>query len=417
MINSEYIIKNNSKLEIFNEIDKYMNGMPEYFIKDTYLNNIVDNYQGFVKLIDKAIGFDRYYKTKNDMLFYVIRPDDNLISLIFNSYYFEREHRVLFIYKLLKLSKDYNMSFFDIFLLTNFIVRLNNADENYDDINNDGDDWLWPTIDSKLRDIIDSIKYKTDEKIDNDLNSIYYDSNHIMSNVFINNNIDNNDIIDFCKYYINTVYIANSCGKNSKFSFNDTVINDFKINNKIIDNVLYKICNKEYNNILINDLNNIAYKYNTTFIVVFVLLICDNSYYRIKGINRGIWNDIKQLVNRYINEDINNINIYNINNKENLNNSINSNNINNNVNNVDNIVKQNELYYIKRDKFNIKYKRIYKCVNIINNLNIAIMECIDNSGLNTQQYVLSEEDCNFLNIQYKENLEVFSTKLNWILNK
>ena len=309
------------------------------------------------------------------------------------------------------------MSFFNIFFLFNFIVRLNSTnDENYNNVNDDK--WLWSTIDNKLKDIFDSIKYKTDKSVDKDLDRIYHDSNSEMSNIFINNDIDNNDIINFCKYYINTVYIANICDKNMKFSFNATDINNFKINNNIIDHVLYKICNKKYHNIFIKDLNNIAYKYSTTFIIVFVLLICDNSYYRIKGINRGIWNDIKQLANRYINEDINNINNINnidINNKDNISNKNSKENNKDNI--IDNTIKQNECYYIKRDKFNIKYKRIYKCISIINNLDIAIMECIDNSGLNTQQYVLSEEDCNFLNMEYKENLEVFSTKLNWILNK
>ena len=41
MITTEDILNNNPKLEIFNEIDKYINDMPYYFIKYKYLNNII----------------------------------------------------------------------------------------------------------------------------------------------------------------------------------------------------------------------------------------------------------------------------------------------------------------------------------------------------------------------------------------
>lgn len=399
MISVKNLIDNNSKLDIFNEIDKYIDSMPLYFIKDSYINNIVHHYNKFIKIISKAIGIDRYYKCKNDLTIYVKNVDNILIDKILDDNYFTRKARILIIYQLLKICKEYSMSFLDVFIILNFKFKWQKSHN---------EDVLCTNINTKIQDIYYLNQSALDEPANNILNNIYHETNIEISKILSNNKVCNNDIIKLFKYYITVVYIAFSIiGNKQKFSFNNTIIDNFKINNNIIDNILYKLNNKKCNNALITDLNNIAKKHNTSIIIIFALLICNNKYNSITGITKDLSNEVKSLVNMYIHEDLTDImfnvtksNIINIDNKENI---------------INNVLEQNNLYYIKRDKFNIKYKRIYKCITVINNLDIAIMECVDNLGLTTQQYVLSEEDCNFLNIEYKDNLEVFSIKLNWVI--
>ena len=84
-------------------------------------------------------------------------------------------------------------------------------------------------------------------------------------------------------------------------------------------------------------------------------------------------------------------------------------------------IKENVVYYIKRDEFNINNKRIYKCLYKINNIdnnnvNIVIMKQIDGNRTGSK-YVLNKYDCKKLNIKYEPDLEVFSSELEWITEK
>lgn len=78
----------------------------------------------------------------------------------------------------------------------------------------------------------------------------------------------------------------------------------------------------------------------------------------------------------------------------------------------------NHQYYIERDNFNKDYKRKYKCIKTIDNinenkLNIVIMQQC--SGPNSINYVLNEYDCKYLGITYKPNMQIFSSEgIKWI---
>lgn len=78
----------------------------------------------------------------------------------------------------------------------------------------------------------------------------------------------------------------------------------------------------------------------------------------------------------------------------------------------------NHQYYIERDSFNKDYKRKYKCIRTVNNingnkLNIVIMKQV--SGPDSSSYYLNEHDCKYLGIEYNQNLEIFNSEgIKWV---
>ena len=430
-ITSEDILKNNKKLTFFYNYHKYLYTPYNFIYKEDvdcfnqsniikWLNEITNQ---LVKLKSDVFV---HYQLQNGVKVVIDYPrsDHNriLISKLINNELVSVHAYDFVFYWIMNICHQYKINILDCFILLFYKVRFDhdNIDANYGEHNNiyiqikKSNNFniiniidscsnsyysnifnnLWKEIGNKQKSQIININnlfttYKTINTFDTFIKILNKDNNKTEVLKSINNTLSllSLSLMD----YINTTTITVCDRKHAIYNIKTketvkffSILNNTKVDATKLYNILYYIY-------------KYAHDYFNNEVTQFLILLFTN--------NSIVTNDsqtlaIKQFYNLLYKTD---------NTKEsNSDTSIKS-------------VKENSIYYIKRDEFNINNKRIYKCLYKINNIdkdnvNIVIMKQIDGNKTGSK-YVLNKYDCEKLNIEYEPDLEVFSSELEWITEK
>lgn len=408
----------------FNIDSKYRKMGIDYIPINKY-SEFYNNFSKFINTISLLTTNSRYYQLANNIYIYLYNQNTDRISIS----YCGQEHIKCVLFNMCRVAHLWNLSLLDIFILTFWNNKITKNPFNNMDFATDNN-VIYNYI---ILEINQNIFYKNTY---GDLNIKYnikdnYERlikrlNDLQLNCSKSNSITNKQYIELFKNFVSTINL--SIAINNKYTYIGSMYELIhypiivkKFDTDVYDNIIDILCatdNKIQDDFIdtLKEYNN-EYNVSARLISLFFLLITDTNklfgdknykkvgdlkkYYSNYVVSRSDNYTSKQLqqvqIKQEIKQEIKDISIYNINK--------NGNNSN---------IKINNTYFIQRDRFNTNYKRIYKCVGIIDIINVCIMIDISNNKIPTQQYVLSETDCEYLNIEYQDGLEVFSTKLSWI---
>lgn len=411
----------------FNKDSKYRRMGTGYVPADKYFE-FYRNSEKFIKIITLLTVNSGYYQLSNNIFIYLKSTDDDKIDFVVSNHLdgFECFKSILF--NMCTIAHLWDLSLLDVFILTFWETKI---------IKDPYNNYLAPDNEVLYKHIISAINnditYRdnghwmhVNRNITNRQEALRRRLNHLQLECSKSNNITNKQYIELFRTFISTINL--SIAINNKYTYIGSMhelihypITVNKFDTSVYDNIIDILCTtdnetqdefittlKEYNNRC-----NVTIRLTSLFFLLITnsnKLFGDSNYKKVKDLKKYYQNYIvsrndyytgKSLCSTQEKQEIKDVSIYNINKNS------------NNSNNTD-IVTVNNNYFIKRDKFNSNYKRIYKCVSVINIIDACVMVDISSNKIPTQQYVLSESDCEYLGIEYQDGLEVFSNKLNWI---
>lgn len=378
-----------------------------------------------------------YIELKNETCIF-----DRLYKKSLSQSEFDKSLKVIFS-KLLNIARNNHITLLDAFICINFNFIWN--------CTNNGSNTTSDSF-NKLHDEINSLRnliYDENINIIYKRHTFYIDNLYQTLKTFINNlkhtpskskHIDyilnDNDLFNKIKEIIN-LYLSIISQKLLfddncviKYTDNDYNSKSIKITSFDIDvviNIFYILYTNDkdlirllFNDILLHD----AFEINLD---VFFRLISKQTVVS-KYFNRNNINNLKlKYIHLFKNKSEHVYSLSEFQDKYGLSHIVDDNKINseNNIKQKDNKDNEdnsffitNHQYYIERDSFNKDYKRKYKCIKVLNeinndNVNIIIMKQI--SGPLSVNYTLNEYDCKYLGIKYNKNLEVFNSEgIKWV---
>lgn len=402
----------------FNKDSKYRRMGTGYVPMNKYIE-FHRNLLEFIDTISLLTTNARYYQLSNNIYIYLENQNDDKIDI---SYRIDGIKCILF--NMCMIAHLWDLSLLDVFILTYWNTKITKNPFNNMDFATDD-----RVIYDRIISTINNNMFYTDNVhrlyINNNINDNYEILIKRLNDLqleYSKHNITNKQYIELFRTFISIINL--SIAVNNKYTYVGSmhelihypiVVNKF--DNDVYDNIVDILCTiyTEIQDEFIDTLKEYNKECNiaTRLISLLFLLITDTNklfgdknYKKVKDLKKYYKNYIISRNNDYagkpsqrteVKQEIKDISIYNINKT--------SNNSNIEINNT---------YFIKRDKFNLNYKRIYKCIGFINMIDACIMVDISPNKIQTQQYVLSETDCEYFGIEYQDGMEVFSTKLNWI---
>ena len=406
----------------FNKDSKYRRMDTGYVPVDKY-SEFCWNFEKFIKIITLLTTNYGYYKLSNNIFIYIIGKNDERIN-VFNTH--NNSKNILF--NMCMIAHLWDLSLLDIFILT--FWETNITKDPYNNYLASDNEVLYKHIISAINNdifYIDNWKFlHVKTNLTGRQEALRIRLNHLQVECSKNNNITTKQYIELFRTFVSTINL--SIAINNKYTYIGSMY-DFihypitvnKFDTDVYDNIIDILCNTdtEIQDEFITTLKEYNNRCNVTIRLTSLLFLLitnsnklfgDSNYKKIKDLKKYYQNYIvsrndyytgKSLCSTQEKQEIKDVSIYNINKNS------------NNSNNTD-IVTVNNNYFIKRDKFNSNYKRIYKCVSVINIIDACVMVDISSNKIPTQQYVLSESDCEYLGIEYQDGLEVFSNKLNCV---
>ena len=406
----------------FNKDSKYRRMDAGYVPVNKYIE-FHRNFNEFIKIITLLTTSAGYYKLSNNIFIYIICKNDKRIN-VFNTH----DNSKYILFNMCMIAHLWDLSLLDVFILTFWEIKI--SKDPYNNYLASDNEVLYKHIISAINNdifYIDNWKFlHVKTNITDRQEALRRRLNHLQVECSKSNDITNKQYIELFRTFVSTINL--SIAINNKYTYIGSMydiihypITINKFDTDVYDNIIDILCNTdtEIQDEFITTLKEYNNRCNVTIRLTSLLFLLitnsnklfgDSNYKKVKDLKKYYQNYIvsrndyytgKSLCSTQEKQEIKDVSIYNINK--------NSNNSNNTG-----IVTVNNTYFIKRDKFNINYKRIYKCVSVINIIDACVMVDISSNKIPTQQYVLSEADCEYLGIEYQDGLEVFSNKLNWI---
>lgn len=427
-ITSKDILKDNKKLTFFYNYNKYLYTPYNFIYKEDadcfnqhnvsrWINEITNQ---LVKL--KGDGFVRY-QLQNGVKIVINYPrtDYNQILLsrvVNNEVVSARAYDFIFFW-MTNICQQYKINLLDCFILLVYKVGFDhdNIDVNYNEHNN-----IYIKIKKSINfDIVNIIDSCSNSYYSNFFNTLWKEIGKRQRGqiIYINNLFTKSKTVNTFNNFIKKLNENNNKSEvlksvNNTLSLLSLSLIDYTTSTTItIDDRKYTIYNFKTKELtkFFNILNNTKLDSNKLYNILYCIYKYSHDYFNGEVVqflillftNSSIVTDnmqslaIKQFYNL----------LYKIDNTK-----------ENNTETSIKSVKENIIYYIKRDEFNTNNKRTYKCLYKINNIdkdnvNIVIMKQIGGNRTGSK-YVLNKYDCKKLNIKYEPDLEVFSSELEWI---
>lgn len=446
MLSSDFIISKYPTFNIFNIVwDKYTY-TPIDFMFDNDWKKICNPNKilTLINELDNILFYEsKTYKLSNGVYIYINDKKQLLKQTYSNMTYGLGENAIAFMkclfQKMINIAKHNNITLLDAFICTNFYFSWNKINDN-SDVQND----IYNKLDDETKNLYKVISKYTISEINNKYNE-YYDNLYDMLKTIndgikenpvsvkydsIGDLVIDNDVINKLKEVIyllasiisHKIAFVGSC----KVSFDDNTCDCQKIIVKELDE---DILNNIFYILYINDKDILTMFFNDIFentknelvLYTFIRLISKQSTFD-NLFNKHNINDLKYKYQTLFKTKSDHVyKLAELDNKHSFSKIVDDKEVPD--------VKQERLddnpffitnhqYYIERDSFNKDYKRKYKCIKTINNingnkLNIVIMKQV--SGPDTIGYKINEYDCKYLGIKYQPNLEVFNSEgIKWI---